>query len=276
MTTTPTGQGGLPEAVGDVVTITRRNLKKILRVPDILVFTLVTPIMFVLLFAFVFGGAIGAQDVGVNYREFLVPGVFVQTVIFGATFTGYSLAEDLQKGIVDRFRSLPMSPSAVVTGRTISDVGINVISLGVMAVTGLAIGWRIRTSVVDAVIGLLIIVVFAYAISWIMALVALIVRTPEVVNNASFVVIFPATFLANTFVSTTSMPGPVATFANWNPVSAVAQAARERFGNLGPDAVVPDVWSLQHPELYTLMWAAIIVAIFAPLSIRRYQRTASR
>jgi ABC-2 type transport system permease protein len=262
--------------VTDAVTITRRNLKKILRVPDLLVFTLISPIMFVLLFAFVFGGAIGTQDTGVGYREFLTPGIFVQTVAFGATFTGYSLAEDLQKGIIDRFRSLPMAPSAVLFGRTISDVAINVISLIVMAVTGLLIGWRIRTSVFDAVIGFAMILLFAYAISWVMAYVALVVRTPEVVNNASFVVIFPATFMANTFVSTSSMPGAVAAIANWNPVSAAAQSARERFGNLAPDAAVPDAWSLQHPELYLLIWAVGIVAVFAPLSIRRYQSVASR
>jgi ABC-2 type transport system permease protein len=266
----------IAEAVGDSVTITRRNLKKILRVPDILVFTLISPIMFVLLFAFVFGGAIGTQDTGVSYREFLTPGIFVQTAVFGATFTGFSLAEDLQKWIVDRFRSLPMSPSAVLTGRTAADVGINILSLLVMALTGLAIGWRIRTSVLDALVGFLIVLVFAYAISWVMAYAALIVRTPEVVNNASFVVIFPVTFIANTFVSTSNMPGALATVANWNPVSAVAQAARERFGNLGEDAVVPDVWALQHPELYVLAWVAVTVAVFAPLSIARYQRTASR
>jgi len=264
------------EAIGDTVTITRRNLKKILRVPDLLVFTLISPIMFVLLFAFVFGGAIGSQDTGVNYREFLTPGIFVQTVIFGATFTGYSLAEDLQKGILDRFRSLPMSPTAVVSGRTASDVGINVLSLLVMSVTGLLIGWRIRTSVLDALIGFFFILLFAYAISWVMAFVALVVRSPEVVNNASFVVIFPVTFIANTFVSTSAMPGGLATFANWNPVSAVAQVARVRFGNLAPDATVPDVWALQHPELYTLAWVVLIVAVFAPLAISRYQRTASR
>ena len=169
-----------------------------------------------------------------------------------------------------------MAPSSVVVGRTAADVGINILSLTVMAITGLLIGWRINTSFVDAVIGFLIILVFAYSISWIMAYVGLKVRTPEVVNNASFIVIFPLTFIANTFVSTTSLPEPLATFANWNPVSAVAQAARERFGNLGPDAVVPDVWSLQHPELYTLIWVVIFIAIFAPLSVRQYQRTASR
>jgi ABC transporter DrrB family efflux protein len=266
----------IAEAVSDTATITRRNLKKILRVPDLLVFTLLSPIMFVLLFAFVFGTAIGDQGTGVDYKEFLVPGIFAQTVVFGATFTGYSLAEDLQKGIVDRFRSLPMSPSAVVFGRTFSDVGINILSLLVMALTGLLIGWRIRSSVLEAVAGFLLLLVFAYAISWIMAFVGLLVRSPEVVNNASFLVIFPLTFIANTFVTLENLPGPLQTFANWNPVSTVTQSARELFGNTIPGTAPTEPWSMAHPTLYTLIWVVIIVAVFAPLSIRRYQHTASR
>lgn len=266
----------MTETLSDCATITRRNLKKILRVPDLLVFTLLSPIMFVLLFAYVFGGAIGAQDTGVDYKEFLAAGIFVQTVVFGSTFTGFSLAEDLQKGIIDRFRSLPMSPGSVVVGRTVSDVGINVLSLIVMSGTALLIGWRIRTSFLDAVIGYLVVLAFAYAISWVMAYVGLLVRTPEVVNNASFIVIFPVTFIANTFVSTSTLPGPLATFANWNPISAVTQAARVRFGNLAPGADVPDVWALQHPVAYTFLWVALILAVFVPLSIKQYQRAASR
>jgi ABC-2 type transport system permease protein len=266
----------LAENLSDTVTITRRNLKKILRVPDLLVFTLLSPIMFVLLFAFVFGSAIGSQDTGVSYREFLIAGIFAQTVVFGATFTGYSLAEDLQKGIVDRFRSLPMSSSAVVVGRTLSDVGINVLSLLVMSVTGLLVGWRIRSSFLDAVVGYLVLLVFAYAVSWVMAYVGLLVRAPEVVNNASFIVIFPVTFIANTFVSVSNLPGPLKTFAEWNPVSTVTQAARERFGNTVPGTAVSDAWPLQHPTLYTLFWVVLIIAVFAPVSIRQYQRAASR
>ncbi len=266
----------LAEAVSDTATITRRNLKKILRVPDVLVFTLLSPIMFVLLFAFVFGSAIGEQDTGVSYREFLIAGIFAQTVVFGATFTGYSLAEDISKGIVDRFRSLPMSPSSVVVGRTISDVGINILSLLVMAVTGLLVGWRIRSSFLDAAVGFLVLLVFAYAISWVMALVGLLVRAPEVVNNASFIVIFPVTFIANTFVSLNNLPGPLKTFAEWNPVSTVTQTAREQFGNTVPGTAPTGPWSLEHPLLYTLIWAVLIVAVFAPLSIRQYQRAASR
>ena len=175
----------MTEAAGDAFVITKRNLIKIKRVPDLLVFTTLSPIMFVLLFAYVFGSAINVP--GVGYKEFLIAGIFVQTVVFGSTFTGYSLAEDLQKGIIDRFRSLPMAPSAVLYGRTLSDVVNNVISLAVMALTGLIVGWRIHTSFADAVLGFVLILLFAYAISWVMALVGLLVRTPEIVNNAAFI-----------------------------------------------------------------------------------------
>ena len=264
----------LSEAVSDTATITRRNLKKILRVPDLLVFTLLSPIMFVLLFAYVFGSAIDVP--GVGYKEFLIAGIFAQTVVFGSTFTGYSLAEDLQKGIIDRFRSLPMSPGSVVLGRTLSDVGINVLSLLVMAVTGLLVGWRIRSSFLEAAGGFLLLLLFAYAISWVMAYVGLLVRSPEVVNNAAFIVIFPVTFIANTFVSISSLPEPLKTFAEWNPVSTVTQAARELFGNTIPGTAPEGPWSMVHPVAYTLIWVVLIVAVFAPLAIRQYKRTASR
>jgi ABC-2 type transport system permease protein len=264
----------LAEAVADSAVITKRNLIKIKRVPDLLVFTTLQPIMFVLLFAYVFGGAIDVP--GVGYKEFLIAGIFAQTVVFGATFTGYSLAEDLQKGIIDRFRSLPMAPSAVLFGRTASDVVINIISLAVMAVSGLIVGWRIHTGFFDALGGFLMILVFAYAVSWVMAFVGLLVRTPEIVNNAAFIVIFPATFIANTFVPSSTLPGPLAAFANWNPVSAVTQAAREQFGNTSAKLPPPDNWAMQHPVPYTLIWVVLILAFFIPLSVRQYRRAASR
>jgi ABC-2 type transport system permease protein len=232
------------------------------------------PIMFVLLFAYVFGGALEVP--GVGYREFLIAGIFAQTVVFGATFTGYSVAEDLQKGIIDRFRSLPMAPSAVLFGRTLSDVAINVISLVIMSLTGLIVGWRVHTSAPEALGGFLLILAFAYAISWVTAYVALLVRTPEVVNNASFVVIFPLTYIANTFVPSQTLPGPLKTFAEWNPISAVTQAAREAFGNTSPQLPPADVWPMQHPALYALIWVAGILAVFIPLAVRKYNRVAGR
>ena len=265
---------GVAEAASDAAVITKRNLIKIKRVPDLLVFTTLSPIMFVLLFAYVFGGSIDVP--GVGYREFLIAGIFVQTVVFGSTFSGYLMAEDLQKGIIDRFRSLPMASSSVLFGRTISDVGTNIISLVVMALTGLIVGWRIHTSALEALGGFVLLLLFAFAISWIMTCVGLAVRTPEVVNNASFMVIFPLTFVANTFVPLDTLPGPLRTFAEWNPVSAVTQASRNLFGNTHPDLPIPDAWPLQHPQLYTLIWAVAVVAVFAPLASRQYQRAASR
>ncbi len=260
------------EAVNDAAIVTKRNLIKVRRVPDVLVFATLSPIMFVLLFAYVFGSAIDVP--GVSYTEFLMAGIFVQTVIFGSTFTGMSLAEDLQKGIIDRFRSLPMSRSAVVLGRTLADVGINVITVTVMSLTGLVVGWRIRSSLLDALVGYALLLLFAYAMSWLMALVGLLVKTPEVVNNASFIVIFPLTFIANTFVPTDNFPTVLRVFADWNPVSSVTLAVRQLFGNTAPQMVTPDTWSLQHPVLYSLGFIAVLLATFVPLSVRRYQRTA--
>jgi ABC-2 type transport system permease protein len=264
----------LAQSLGDGVTITKRNLLKLWRVPDVLVFSTLSPIMFVLLFAYIFGSAIDVP--GVNYREFLMAGIFVQTVIFGATWTGASLAEDLQKGIIDRFRSLPMSRSAVLIGRTTADVGINLVTFVVMALTGLLVGWRVRGSALDAVFAVLLLLAFAYSISWVMAVVGLVVRTPEVVNNASFIVIFPLTFIANTFVPTRDLPEPIKWFAEHNPVSSVTQAARDLFGNTNPNYPPPDVWAMQHPVAYSLIWIALILVIFIPLAIAQYRRAAAR
>jgi ABC transporter DrrB family efflux protein len=265
----------LAETLSDSAVITRRNLIKVKRVPDLIVFATLSPIMFVLLFRFVFGGAINVPG-NVSYAEFLLPGIFTQTVVFGSTVTGSSVAEDLQKGLIDRFRSLPMSRYAVLIGRTVADLGLNAVSILVMALTGLAVGWRIHSSVGEAIGGFLILLVFAFAISWLMAMVGLLVRTPEVVNNASFIVIFPITFVASTFVPLETFPPVLRHFAEWNPVSAVAQSARELFGNIPAGVPQPDVWSLQHPVQYSLLWAALILAVFVPLSVRAYQRTASR
>jgi ABC transporter DrrB family efflux protein len=266
----------LTAALGDGAVVAKRNLIKIKRVPELLVFTTLQPIMFILLFAYVFGSAIGTERTGVDYREFLIAGIFAQTVIFGATLTGAGLADDMQKGIIDRFRSLPMSRSAVLIGRTTSDVLNNVLVITVMSLTGLLVGWRIRTSVLEALAGFLLLLLFAYAISWIMAYVGLLVPSVEVVQSASFIVIFPITFIANTFVPSEGLPGPLRAVAEWNPVSAVTQAARELFGNVGPETAAPTAWSLQHPVVYTLLWVALILAVFVPLSVRQYKRAASR
>jgi ABC-2 type transport system permease protein len=260
-------------ALADGAVVAKRNLIKIKRVPEILIWTLMSPIMFVVLFAYVFGSSIEIS--GVGYREYLIAGIFAQTVIFGSTFTGAGLAEDMTKGIIDRFRSLPMARSAVLVGRTASDIVYNSASIFVMSITGLVVGWRIRTSLVEAIGGFLLLLLFAYAISWIMAYVGLKVSSVEVVNNASFMFIFPMTFIANTFVQSDRLPSPLQTFAEWNPVSSLAQAVREAFGNTG-DLPRPDAWSLDNPIAYTLIWVGIILAIFVPLSIRQYKKAATR
>ncbi len=266
----------LTTALGDGAVVAKRNLIKIKRSPELLVFSTLQPIMFILLFAYVFGSAIGEDRTGVNYREFLIAGIFAQTVIFGATMTGVGLADDMKKGIIDRFRSLPMSRSAVLVGRTTSDVLNNVLVITVMSLTGLVVGWRIRTSFLEAVAGFLLLLLFAYAISWVFAWIGLIVPSVEVVQSASFIVIFPITFIANTFVPESGLPGPLKTIAEWNPVSSLTQAARELFGNTGPGGTTSDAWSLQHPVLYTVIWSALILVVFVPLAVRQYKRAASR
>jgi len=275
--------GGLAQALGDGWTIARRNLIRIKRVPDLLVGSIVSPIMFVLLFAYVFGGAIALPGDGgagtpdpAAYREYLIAGIFAQTVIFGATITGSGMAQDLKSGIIDRFRSLPMAPSAVLVGRTTADVVNNVLTVVIMTLTGLLVGWRITTSVGEAVLGYAVLLFFAYCVSWIMAYLGLLVRTPEVFNNVTFIVIFPLTFVANTFVPLESFPGALRTFAEWNPVSSVVQAARVLFGNLQPGTPEPTAWPLQHPALYTVLWGVAMLVVFVPLTVRQYQRAAAR
>ena len=261
-------------ALADGVVIAKRNVIKIRRVPEILVSVLISPLLFMLLFAYVFGSAIDVP--GGSYREFLIGGTFAMIVTFGAVFTGAGLAEDMQKGIIDRFRSLPMSRSAVVFGRTASDVIYNVLSLITMALAGLIVGWRIHNGIGSALLGFVLLLLFAYAVSWIMAYIGLVVPSPEVVNNVSLMVIFPLTFIANTFVPAENLPTPLRIFAEWNPVSAVTQAARELFGNIPAGTPEPTVWPLQNAALYTLIWVVIIIATFAPLAVRRYKKASTK
>ncbi len=260
--------------IRDAATIARRNMIRIRRVPEVMVFVLVQPLMFVLLFAYVFGGSIDIP--GGSYREFLIAGIFAQTVVFGATFTASGLAEDVQKGLINRFRSLPMSRSAVVAGRTASDVVYNGLSVVIMSMAGLAVGWRIRGSILDAVVAYLLLLFFSYSFSWVMACLGLMVPTPEVVNNATFIVLFPMTFIANTFVPSDNLPGVLRTVAEWNPVSTLTHAVRVRFGNLPAGTPEPTSWPLQNAMLYSLAWAILLIAVFAPIATRLYQRTDKR
>lgn len=270
---TPTGTP-LRRFLSDGWVTTKRNLLKIKRVPDILVFTLIQPVMFVLLFTYVYGGVIDIP--GSSYEEFLMAGIFAQTVVFGSTYSGSAMAQDLKDGIIDRFRTLPMSPAAVLVGRTNGDMVINASSMVVMMITGFIVGWRIRSSIPEAIFAVVLLLLFAYSFSWVMAFIGMSVRSPEIINNVSFLVLFPLTFISNAFVPSDTLPTPLRVFAEWNPVSALVQAARDLFGNTPLGTPVGDAWTAQNPIVTVLLGMAIMLAIFVPLSIRKFQSISSR
>jgi ABC transporter DrrB family efflux protein len=261
-------------ALGDGWVVTKRNLIKIKRMPDLLIFSTLQPIMFVLLFRYVFGGSINVP--GVNYREYLMAGIFTQTVAFGAGITGIGLADDLQKGVVDRFRSLPMSRAAVLVGRTTSDLINNVFVVVVMAACGLLVGWRVHTDPVKVIAGFALLFLFGYAMSWISAVIGLSVKSVEVAQSAGFIWMFPLTFLSGVFVSTATLPGWLRPVADWNPISSIALALRDLWGNAPAGIARGDGFPPQHPILLSLLWICAILAVFLPLAIRAYRRAASR
>lgn len=253
---------------------TRRNLIKIKRVPDILVFTTLQPIMFVLLFTYVYAGVIKIP--GSSYTEFIMAGIFAQTIVFGSTYSGSAMAQDLKDGIIDRFRTLPMSPSAVLIGRTNGDLFINAVSLAVMMITGFIVGWRIRSSFLEALGAIALLLLFAYAFSWVMSFVGMSVRSPEIINNVAFLVLFPLTFISNAFVPSETLPTPLRIFAEYNPVSALVQATRTLFGNVPPGAPVADNFAQQNPVATVLIGVVVLLVIFVPLSIRKFAKVSTR
>ena len=265
----------LLESASDGWVVTKRNLLKIKRVPDLVIFSTIQPIMFVLLFAYVFGGSIIIP--GVSYREYLMPGIFVQTVAFGAGITAIGLADDLQKGIVDRFRSLPMSRAAVLVGRTTSDLINNIFVVVVMSATGLLVGWRIHTGLLDGIYGYLLLFAFGYAMSWISAVIGLSVKSVEVAQSAGFIWMFPLTFLSNAFVSTATLPGWLQPVAEWNPISSMVLSLRKLWGNLSTDPTYNGSgFPAEHAIPLAVGWIALILIIFVPLAISRYRKAAAR
>lgn len=254
--------------------VTRRNLLRMKRVPDVIVFAAIQPLMFVLLFAYVFGSAIKVP--GISYREFLMAGVFTQTVAFGSASTSVGLADDLQRGIVERFRSLPMSRAAVLIGRTSADLLNNVVVTTVLVGTGLLVGWRMRSGVLDAVSGFLLLLLFAYAMSWVSAYIGLRVRSVEVAQSAGFIWLFPVTFVSNAFVPTAGMPTALRKIAEWNPISAVTTALRKLFANTNEQIAPMNIWPERHAIALAVMWCLLILVIFVPLSVRRYRVAATR
>jgi ABC transporter DrrB family efflux protein len=273
--TLPRAQNRLPVewVISDAWAITKRNLLRYVRVPTLLVFSTIQPVMFVLLFRYVFGGAIKLPIPNVSYVDFLMPGIFVQTVVFGSTQTGVGLAEDLAGGMIERFRSLPMARSAVLAGRTVSDTVRNLFVMLLMTGVGMLVGFRFHGGFVAAVMALAVALAFGFAFSWISALIGLTAGNVEAAQASSFVWIFPLTFASAAFVPLQSMPGWLQTWAKVNPVTIVVQALRALA--LGGDTAT----RLQGGSTFTHVWQAVgwivgILLVFVPLAVRRYRRTA--
>jgi ABC transporter DrrB family efflux protein len=250
-------------AVADALVLARRNLLRIPRAPDLLLAFTVQPIMFLLLFVYVFGGAI--QTPGYDYVDFLLPGIIAQNIAFGGFVTALGLNDDLKKGLIDRFRSLPMARSAVLAGRTLADVVTNTFSLFVLLGVGLIVGFSFGASAPEVVAGICLMILFGYAFSWVFALVGLLASSPESANSIGFIAIFPLTFVSSAFVPTDSMPDWLQKFADANPFTTVVDAMRALF--LGAPAG-NDVWA-------AVAWSLGLIAVFAPLAVRRYRRAVS-
>jgi ABC transporter DrrB family efflux protein len=255
---------GLRYAISDTLVLALRSLKRIPRQPDLLIGFTVQPIMFVLLFVYVFGGAI--RTPGFDYVDFLMPGIIVQSIAFGGFVTALGLSEDLRKGLIDRFRSLPMSRGAVIAGRTLADVVTNGFSLTILILVGVLAGFSFETGVPEVIGGILLMVLFGYAFSWVFALVGLTASSPETGQAIGFTVIFPLTFLSSAFVPTDTLPSALQWFADINPITTTVDAMRALW--LGTPAG-NDVWG-------AVVWSLLIIAVFAPLSVARYRHAVTR
>jgi ABC transporter DrrB family efflux protein len=256
--------GSFRMAISDTLVLAQRNFLRIPRAPDLILAFTVQPVMFVLLFAYVFGGAIPTP--GHSYIDFLIPGILVQTMSFGGFVTAMGIAEDLRKGLIDRFRSLPMSRSAVLAGRTLSDIATNTISIAVMLIVGVIIGFGFSTPFLHVVLGILILLLFGYAFSWVFAFIGLTSSSPEAAQSLGFILIFPLTFISSAFVPPETMPAALQWFAEWNPFSITVNAIRALF--IG-DPAGNTVWG-------AIAWSLGIAAVFAFLAVAKYKRAVVR
>jgi ABC transporter DrrB family efflux protein len=263
-------QSALTWAVRDTVVLTRRSLARIVREPETLMNVTVQPLIFVLLFSYVFGSAIPLPGGG-SYHEYLIGGMLGMGLAGTAPGTAVGLVSDMSTGLIDRFRSLPMSRAAVLAGRTIADLLTQVIGVIVVMGVGLAIGWRIHAGSGDALAALGLALLLGYAFTWAGACLGMTLRSTEAAQQLGFILFLPLTFISNAFVPTQGMPGWLQVVADWNPLSALAAACRHLFGNPNPSAAV-HAWPMQHPELTVVAWAAALIAVFAPLSVRLYRR----
>jgi ABC-2 type transport system permease protein len=256
-----------PAAVNDGLVIAWRSLKRVPRIPELAIFAILQSIMFVVLFAFVFGGAIPLPGGG-SYREYLMPGIYIQTLAFASITTAIAVTDDMAKGLIDRFRSLPMARSAVLSGRTTSDVVYNAGILVVLMLSGLVVGWRVHGTFGEFVLAVLLMLAFTYVMAWIGVFVGLSVPSVEVGQQLGFLIVFPLTFVSNAFVPVETLPDWLQPFAEWNPISALTAATRELFGNPNPFA---SGFPGEHPILLSVLWIIGLFVVFAPLAVRKYR-----
>jgi ABC transporter DrrB family efflux protein len=265
----------ISQSVRDSLVVAKRNLIRMMRIPEMIIFGMIQPIMFVVLFSYVFGGSMnvgGTTDPAV-YREFLMAGIFAQTVTFATAGAGAGIADDMHKGLVDRFRSLPMARGAVLTGRTLADSVQTALTLLVLAVVALIVGWRVHEGIPKALGGFALLLLLGYAFSWIGALIGLSVRTPEAATSGGLIWLFPLTFVSNAFVDSSQMTPWLRHLADWNPFSATVQACRELFGNPGVSS--SGAWPMQHPVWASLVWSVLIIVVFRTLAVRKYRSATS-
>jgi ABC transporter DrrB family efflux protein len=265
---TTASRSGPGNALTDGLLVGWRNLKRIPRIPELAIFAILQSIMFVLLFVFVFGGAIQIPGGG-DYTPFLMPGIFAQTIVFAAATTAIGMTDDVNKGIIDRFRSLPMARSAVLSGRSLADVVYNGGILIVLMLSGLVVGWTVHTGVGNLLAGVGLLLLFAFAMSWLGIYLGLSVPTVEVAQQAIFTVLFPITFISNVFVPPQTLPSWLQFVAEWNPTSTLTGSLRQLWGN--PNPFTSDSFPSQNPVLVTVAWVVVVIAIFAPLGVRRYR-----
>jgi ABC transporter DrrB family efflux protein len=259
-------------SVRNALVLARRGVSRIIREPSQLLDVTVQPVIFILLFVYVFGSAIKLPGHG-NYHEYLVGGMFGMALTGTAQGTAVGVSADMATGLTDRFRSLPIARSAVLTGRVLADLLTEVIAIIVLVITGLAVGWGIHNGIGDAVAAVGLCLLIAFAMTWAGACAGMLVKNPETAQAVGFIFFLPMVFISNTFVPTQGMPAWLRTVANWNPVSAVAAACRHLFGNPNPSAHIT-AWPMQHPELATIVWSIGLIAVFAPLAVHLYRRKA--
>ena len=267
----PRPAGGIGQSVRDSLVVAKRNLIRMTRIPEMILFGLVQPVMFVILFTYVFGGSMKIGDTANAdvYKNFLMAGIFAQTVTFATAGAGAGIADDMHKGLIDRFRSLPMARGAVLTGRTIADLVQTALTLLVLAIVALMVGWRVHEGIGKALGAFGLLLLLGYAFTWVGALIGLSVRTPEAATSGGLIWLFPVTFISNAFVDSSQMTPWLRHVADWNPFSATVQACRELFGNPGVSAST--AWPMEHPVWASVIYSVLIIVLFRTLAVRKYR-----